>query len=171
MNLIETQRLQLRHLTKEDGVFILELLNEPAFIQNIGDKGVRSLADAQGYIEGQGASYEKYGFGMYRVALKETDEPIGMCGLVKREGLEDVDIGYALLQRFWSKGYAYEAASAVLDYAKSVLRLPRIVGITAPDNHGSARVLEKIGLRYEKMVHIPGHTEPSRLFVPPTDQA
>jgi RimJ/RimL family protein N-acetyltransferase len=114
MIILETDRLILRQFTTEDAEFILELVNEPSFIQNIGDRGVRTLEDARSYILRVAvASYEKNGFGLYLVELKESGQAIGMCGLIKRDGLEDVDIGYAFLPKFWSKGYAQEAASAV----------------------------------------------------------
>jgi RimJ/RimL family protein N-acetyltransferase len=166
MKVLETERLALRHLTTDDAAFILELLNEPAFIRYIADRGVRSLADARRYIQdGPVASYARHGFGLYLVELKDSSIPIGMCGLLKRDSLDDVDIGYAFLERFWSKGYAYESASAVLDYGYKMLGLKRIVAITSPDNYGSIRVLEKIGLRFDRMVRLPGDTEEIRLFV------
>ena len=155
MIVLETERLFLRQFSTGDAEFILALLNEPSFIQNIGDRGVRTLADASAYIlNGPVASYAKNGFGLYVVLLKETNESIGMCGLIKREGLEDVDIGYAFLPKFWSRGYAVEAAQAVKAYAKEVAGLNRIVAITDPANEGSVRVLEKLGLRFEKMVRL-----------------
>jgi RimJ/RimL family protein N-acetyltransferase len=155
VSVLETDRLTLRQLTNDDAPFILELLNEPSFIQNIGDRNVRTLEDAQAYIlNGPVTSYEKHGFGLHAIILKDTDEPIGMCGLIKRDGLEDVDIGYALLPKFWSKGYAVEAAQVVKEYAKDVVGLKRLVAIVDPANQGSIRVLEKIGLRYEKMVRL-----------------
>src|SRR5579871_4161960 len=111
MRILETERLLIRHLTLDDAVFILELLNEPAFIRNIADRGVRSIEDAQGYIQnGPFASYSKNGFGLFAVELKATGIPIGICGLIRRDVLPDVDIGYALLERYWKNGYAYEAA-------------------------------------------------------------
>jgi RimJ/RimL family protein N-acetyltransferase len=155
LNILETERLVLRQFSAEDAAFILELVNEPSFIQNIGDRGVRTLEDARAYIlNGPIASYAKNGFGLYLVALKETNESIGMCGLIKRETLEDVDIGYAFLPKFWSKGYAVESAQAVKGYAKDVIGLTRMVAITDPANAGSIRVLEKLGLRFEKMVRL-----------------
>jgi [ribosomal protein S5]-alanine N-acetyltransferase len=167
MSLLETERLAIRQLTEDDAAFILELLNEPSFIQNIADRGVRTLDDAVQYIvNGPRASYERNGFGLFMVELKDSGVPIGMCGLIKRDSLEDVDIGYALLPRFWSQGYAYEAASAVMDYGCNVLNIPRIVGITAPDNQGSIRVLEKLGLRFDKIVVLQGVEGESMLFVP-----
>lgn len=155
MNILETDRLTLRQLSIDDAEFILELLNEPAFIQNIGDRKVRTTDDARTYItERFIASYEKNGFGMWAVNLKETGEPIGMCGLIKRDALDDVDIGYALLSRFWSKGYATEACLATKEYGQKVIGLKRLVAIVDPANPGSIRVLEKIGLRYEKMIRL-----------------
>jgi ribosomal-protein-alanine N-acetyltransferase len=155
MKILDTERLILRQFSTGDAEFILALLNEPSFIQNIGDRGVRTLADARAYIlKGPVASYAKNGFGLYLVLLKETNESIGMCGLIKREGLDDVDIGYAFLPKFWSRGYAIESAQAVKAYAKEVAGLKRIVAITDPANEGSVRVLEKLGLRFEKMVRL-----------------
>jgi len=155
VTVLETERLLLRYLSSEDAEFILELLNEPSFIRNIGDRGVRTIEDANSYIvNGSVASYAKNGFGLYLVKLKETNESIGMCGLIRRDTLEDVDIGYAFLPKFWSKGYAVESAQAVKEYAKNVIGLDRIVAITDPENEGSIRVLEKIGLKFEKMVKL-----------------
>ncbi|HKY55243.1 MAG TPA: GNAT family N-acetyltransferase [Anaerolineales bacterium] len=155
MKILETERLILRQFSTDDADFILKLLNEPSFIQNIGDRGVRTLEDARSYIlRVPIASYEQNEFGLYLVSLKETGESIGMCGLIKREMLEDVDIGYAFLPRFWSKGFAVEAALAVKEYARKVIGLKRLVAITDPENQASIRVLEKIGLRFEKMVRL-----------------
>ena len=155
MTILETERLLIRQLSTEDAGFILELLNEPSFIRNIGDRGVRTIEGANAYIvNGPVASYAKNGFGLYLVKLKETDESIGMCGLIKRDTLEDVDIGYAFLPKFWSKGYAFESARAVKEYAKNTVGLDRIVAIVDPENGGSIRVLEKIGLQFEKMVRL-----------------
>ena len=165
MKILETERLLLRQFSTEDAGFILQILNEPSFIQNIGDRGVRTLEDARAYLlNGPIASYAKNGFGLWLVILKETNESIGMCGLIKRDGLDDVDIGYALLPRFWSKGYAVEAAQAVKDYARGVVGLKRIVAITDPANESSVRVLEKIGLKFEKMVRLSADDIDLKLF-------
>jgi RimJ/RimL family protein N-acetyltransferase len=155
MKILETERLIIRQFTLEDAEFISRLVNEPSFIQNIGDRGVRTLDDARAYILRVAIqSYEKNGFGLYLVLLKESGESIGMCGLIKREELEDVDIGYAFLPEFWSRGYAVESALAVKVYARNVVGLKRLVAITDPENQGSIRVLEKIGLKFEKMVRL-----------------
>jgi len=162
---IETARLNLRRLTLDDAEFILGLLNEPSFLQYIGDKGVRNLDDARNYLlSGPIASYEKFGFGLYLVQLKDGQVPIGMCGLLKRETLPDVDIGFSLLPQFWSKGYAFESASAVITHGKRSFGLERIVGLVKPGNLGSIRVLEKLGLKFEKMIRVlDGETE-DKLF-------
>jgi RimJ/RimL family protein N-acetyltransferase len=163
--LLETERLFLRPFSADDAEFILEIVNEPSFIQNIGDRGVRSLEDARAYIlNGPVASYAKNGFGLYLVALKKTYESIGMCGLIKRDTLEDVDIGYAFLPKFWGKGYAVEAALSVKAYAKDVIGLKRLVAITDPANEGSIRVLEKIGFRFERMVRLSADDIELKLF-------
>ncbi|MCZ4281848.1 GNAT family N-acetyltransferase [Kiloniella laminariae] len=147
--LIETDRLRLRYLNEEDAPFILELLNDPAFIKYIVDKGVRTVDQARDYITtGPVASYRKNGFGLYLTELKETGAPIGMCGLVRRPGLDYPDIGYAFMPEHCAKGYATESAQAVLDYGRNELKLDKIVAIISPGNQASARVLEKIGLKF-----------------------
>ncbi len=144
---------------------MLALLNEPSFIRNIGDRGVRTIDQASTYIEqGPVASYDKYGFGLLLVTLKESQTPIGICGLIKRDELEDVDIGFAFQPAFWSQGYAYESALAVEAYARSVVGLRRLVAITSPDNQGSIRVLEKIGLHFERMIRLAEEGPRLKLF-------
>jgi RimJ/RimL family protein N-acetyltransferase len=163
--ILETARLSLYKLSLDDVAFILELLNEPAFIQFIGDRGVRSLEDANNYLlKGPLASYESFGFGLWLVRLKSTQESLGICGLIKREALPDIDIGYAYLARFWSMGYASEAALAVKDYAMQVLGIKRLVAITDQDNGGSIKVLEKIGMKYERLVKLAGEGPELKLF-------
>ena len=164
MNILETKRLTLRQFTSDDATFILELLNEPSFIQNIGNRGARSVSDAIKYIEtGPVASYARNGFGLYLVELKESGESIGMCGLIKRDALAYVDIGYAFLPKFWSKGYAVESALAVKEQARS-LGLKHLVAITDPSNMSSIRVLEKIGLTFEKMIKLSSDDIELKLF-------
>jgi len=165
LKILETERLLLRQLSTEDAEFMLELLNDPSFIRNIGDRGVRTMSDACSYIlNGPVDSYSKNGFGLYLVVFKETNESIGICGLIKRDSLEDVDLGYAFLPRFWSRGYAVESAKAVKAYAKDVIGLHRIVAITDPENKGSIRILEKIGFRFEKMVRLSDDDIELKLF-------
>jgi RimJ/RimL family protein N-acetyltransferase len=166
MSVIDTQRLQLRELDVNDAAFILELLNDPGFLRYIGDKGVRSLADAREYIlKGPMASYERNGFGLYAACLREG-APIGICGLVKRDGLDDPDVGFAFLSRYRSKGYAVESAAAVLKFAGTELGLDRVVAITSLDNSRSIAVLEKIGLRFERVVRLAENSPEVKLFGP-----
>jgi [ribosomal protein S5]-alanine N-acetyltransferase len=170
MVVCETPRLRMRRLDADDAAFILQLLNEPSFLENIGDRGVRTLDDARAYIaNGPVASYEKHGFGLFYVSLRDStpslDAAIGMCGLLKRDWLDDVDVGFAFLPRFWGKGYAYESSIGVIDWARRSLGVTRVVGIAKRDNQGSIRVLEKLGLRFERVVTSP-EGQVSSLFTP-----
>jgi len=165
MTILETGRLRLRKLTVDDAEFILRLLNEASFIQSIGDKGGRTLEDARSYIVmGPIASYDKFGFGLWLVENRTDGVPMGMCGLLKRDTLEDVDIGYALVPEFWSKGFAMEAAAAVLSYGKSDFGMKRIVAIVSPQNDSSIRLLEKLGFAFERMVKLAPEADEIKLF-------
>jgi RimJ/RimL family protein N-acetyltransferase len=155
LKVLETERLVLRRLSVDDGAFILQLLNDPAWLRFIGDKGVRTLEDARNYIvTGPMDMYERVGFGLFLTERKSDGVPIGLCGLIKRDALEDVDIGFAFLPGFRAKGYAHEAAAAVLEHGKRVFGLRRIVAITNPENEDSVKLLEKLGLRFERMVRL-----------------
>ena len=146
--ILRTARLELRHLTPDDAAFVLALLNEPSFISNIGDRGVRTLDDARAYIaSGPVASYERHGFGLYCVGLRENGEPIGICGLLRRDVLPDPDLGFAFLPAYWKRGYARESATAVRDYARQALGIGRLLAITNPENDASIRVLTALGFR------------------------
>jgi GNAT superfamily N-acetyltransferase len=164
---ITSARLTLRHLGMADASFILDLLNQETFIRHIGDKGVRNLGDACDYLaNGPVASYRRFGFGLYLASLRAGDIPIGICGLVKRESLADVDVGFAFLPQYCGRGLATEAAAAVLDYGHSVLGLERIVGITGLENHASIAVLQKIGLRFERVITLGDEGGEVKLFGP-----
>lgn len=166
MQVLETERLILRHFCIDDGEFIIRLLNEPSFIKRIGDKGVRNGEDAKQYLlSGPIDSYDRFGYGLNMVELKKSGEPVGMCGLVKREYLDDADIAYALLERHWSQGYAAESAEAVMRHARETLNLQRILAIVSPDNHSSTRLLEKIGLTFERMIRRADDDEELKVFV------
>lgn len=152
MNLT-TPRLTVRDLTFEDNALILELLTSPTWLEFIGDRGVHSLEDADGYIARMQDRYVQLGFGFYLVQLKD-DTKIGICGLIQRDSLPDVDIGFALLPRFAGQGLALEAAWATLEYARDTLKLPRLAGITTPENLRSIRLLEMLGLKFERTVKL-----------------
>lgn len=146
MVVCETPRLRLRYLTPDDAPFIVELLNEPSFIANVADRGVRTAEDARAYIEaGPRASYERHGFGLYLVELADSRDPIGICGLLRRDTLDAPDVGFAFLPAHWSKGYARESAGAVMRLARDRFGIERIVAITAPHNTASMKVLEALG--------------------------
>jgi len=166
VTVIQTSRLELRELNFDDAAFILELLNEGDFIRFIGDKGVRTLQDARDYIRsGPMDSYARNGFGLYAACFR-NGPPIGICGLVKRDGLNDPDVGFAFLARHRSKGYAVESAAAVLAHGRQVLKLQRIVAITSAQNTHSIFVLEKIGLKFERMIRLTEHSPELKLFGP-----
>ena len=165
MKILETDRLTLRLQTIDDAAFILELMNDPSWLRFIGDRGLRTTEDSTAYIlNGPIRMYEEYGFCLFLVERKEDLVPIGICGLIKRDSLEDVDIGFAFLPKYWSKGYAYEAASSVMTYGKDTLGLNRIVAITTKDNHASAKLLEKVGLQFERLIRMPNDHEELKLF-------
>jgi RimJ/RimL family protein N-acetyltransferase len=165
MIVLETERLTLSRLNDEDAPFMLALLNEPSFLRFIGDRKVRTLDDARSYIlKGPVEMYERRGHGLYLTSLRPEGTPIGMCGLIKRDGLADVDIGFAFLPAFWGRGYAFEAASAVLADGQAGLGLRRIVAITAQDNQSSIRLLERIGLSFERRIQLNGEGPELYLF-------
>jgi RimJ/RimL family protein N-acetyltransferase len=151
---VETERLTLRHLRPDDGAFMLGLLNEPSFLEFIGDKGVRTLQDARGYVAGQEANYTRLGFGLFLVVRRMDETAVGICGLVKRDGLEDVDLGFAFRPPFWSQGYAFEAATAMLRHAAQTLALPQVAAITNRGNISSIRLLEKLGFQSHGTVRL-----------------
>jgi RimJ/RimL family protein N-acetyltransferase len=155
VTVLQTDRLRLRELTTADAGFILRLVNEPGWLRFIGDRGVRTLADARGYIaNGPMASYARLGFGLWLVVMRATGEPIGLCGLLKRETLAEVDIGFAFLEAFGGQGYAFEAASAVMAYAGRPLGLARVVAVSDPDNLRSIKLLAKLGMRFAGRVRL-----------------
>ena len=165
--MIETDRLILRRLAADDAEFVLRLLNEPSFLHFIGDRGVRDLEQARQYVLDRiVGSYNRFGFGLYMVETRESSESIGICGLIKREGMEDVEIGFAFLPEFWSQGFGVESAQAVMDYGRDELGLDRIVAIANPDNDRSFKLLEKIGLRFDRMIRLSENDPEIKLFTP-----
>ena len=146
----DSKRLKFREFVSGDEPFVLQLLNEPPFLQFIGDKGVRNEADATRYLkEGPLASYRQHGFGLFHLSLKESGEAVGMCGFLQRDGLEWPDLGYAMLQSFAGRGLATEAARQMLDYGFSKLNFERVAAIVMPGNRKSCQLLERIGMQYD----------------------
>lgn len=168
MQTLTTERLLLRPAVADDADFLLELLNSPAFLANIGDRNVRTPEQATRYLETAPVfDYGPDGFGFNIVELRATGDRAGICGLVKRETLDDVDLGYAILERFGRRGLATEAARAALEHAQGVLGLVRVVAIVSPENAASRRVLEAIGMRLERQLRLPGHEHETCLYARP----
>jgi ribosomal-protein-alanine N-acetyltransferase len=168
VKILETERIILREVIGNDAEFVLDLLNQPSFIQFIGDRGVRTVKQAREYIKTRFTkSYHDNGFGLYLVELKQQADndpcallnsrvsartPVGLCGFVKRDTLPDPDIGFALLPQYEKNGYGFESAFAVMQYGKNTLHLQRILAITSLDNESSAKLLEKIGFTFERKI-------------------
>ena len=161
---LETPRLILRPFSLDDAAFIFELVNDPDWLRHIGDRNVRNLDDARGYIERGMQAFERQGYGMCVVEVKSTGSPAGISGLIKRDGLEDVDLGFAYLPRYRGQGYASESAAAVLEHGMRVLGMKRVVAIVSEANDPSIRLLEKLGMRFERMIRLPGDDEEIRLY-------
>lgn len=156
MDVIETPRLVLRHQTAEDAPFILRLMNDPDWLRYIGDRGIRTLSEARAYIlDGAVAMYARYGFGLYLVETKRDRVPVGLCGLIQRDFLDDADLGFALDRAYRSKGYAREAAEATVVYARDVVALDRIAAIVSPDNGASLRLLGDLGFTFDREFEFP----------------
>ena len=166
MTVLETERLRLRRMQRSDASLMIELLNDPAFIRFVADRGVRTEAQAVDYIEEKILpSYDKFGFGFYAVEKKDDGEPVGICGLIKRDSLDDVDVGFSFRRSFWGRGYATEAATAVMEFGKREYGLSRVVALVAGNNSSSIGVLKKLGLRFEKTIELPGYSSASDLYV------
>ena len=165
MEILSTERLTLAEITINEAGFIHELMNDKDWILNIGDRGLKTIADADKYIEEKFyKTYETSDLIFYALTLKSTQEFIGIAGLIDREGLDHIDIGYGLLPEFRGHGYAFEATKVVYDHGLNNLQLEKIVGIVNPDNKASISILKKIGLNFEKMIQLPDENEKIMLF-------
>jgi RimJ/RimL family protein N-acetyltransferase len=161
----ETERLRLREFSREDAPFLLELLNTPQWIKFIGDRNVKTLDAAREYAANRLiSSYHRFGFGLYMVELKEGSTPIGMCGLVRREALDDVDLGFAFLPQYTGHGYAKEAGTATINLARKKVKSKRLVAITMADNSNSINLLQKLGFNFEKTVNFPGEDQTLMMY-------
>lgn len=165
MHILSTDRLLINEISLNDAPFLLSLMNDKDWILNIGDRGLRTVDDAETYIKNRFfESYKQHGFGFYVLKLKSDQRLIGVAGLIDREGLDHVDIGYGLLPEYRGKGYAFEASKAIFDYGRETLGLSKIVAIVNPNNQGSIKLLEKLGLQFEKMVRLPEEEKDIMLF-------
>ncbi|MGI9219688.1 MAG: GNAT family N-acetyltransferase [Woeseiaceae bacterium] len=162
---LQTERLMLRRLTLEDADLMLAVWNDPAFLEHVGDRGIRTLEDAQNTLAmGAFQLYEKYGYGPFRVALRDDDQAIGTCGLFRREGFDGPDIGWSILPEYCGRGFAYEAALAVLKFGFEDVGLVRIAAFISAENTPSLGLAKKLGLRYEKMARLVGDDEDVCLY-------
>ena len=165
MKILETERLRLRTLDQNDAVFYLALVNTPGFIEFIGDRGIRTVeAAAQAIVDGPMAMQARLGHSIYLVEDKASGQPLGMSGLIKRDTLEHVDIGYAFLPEHCGKGYAYEAGRAVVTHARDDIGLPRLLAIVSPGNVASIGLLQKLGLAMERVVHLSAEDTGTNLY-------
>ena len=165
MKIRTTERLSISRLQLSDAPFIFKLLNDPEWIRYIGDRNIKTLDNARDYISnGPMKSYLLNGFGLYRVDIRDSNVAIGLCGLIKREELTDVDIGYAFLPQYRGKGYAFEAATAIVDHARTDWSLERLVAITTPENNNSIQLLNKLGMKFEKKLKLTPDGEETYLF-------
>ena len=165
MNVISTDRLLINRITLDDAGFILKLINDKDWIKNIGDKGIRTIEETEEYIRTRFLkAYDEVGFGFYSLILKSDQQIIGIAGLVDREGIDHIDIGYGMLPEFRGKGYAFEATKAIYDYGYEELKLKKIVAIVNPDNTSSIKLLSKLGLEFERMIRFPDEEIDIMLF-------
>jgi RimJ/RimL family protein N-acetyltransferase len=163
--LIKTERLHLRPVTLDDADLMLAVWNDPAFVHHVGDRGIRTLEESiKALKDGALRLFEEHGFGPYRVSLKTDDSAIGICGIFSREGMDEPDIGFSVLPEFCKCGYAYEAATAVVNYARDDLKLPRLTAIVSPDNAASVGLIKKLGLQFERMLRLPGEDKDISLY-------
>ncbi len=164
---LETERLIIQELTAKDASFFYNLVNDPDWLRFIGDRNVNSITDAKDYLTSKIIPcYEKFGFGFYIVKTKEGNYSIGTAGLIDREGMEHIEIGFALLPEYRGKGYAYEATKEIMKYASTELKIDPIVAITDLENIKSAKLLDRLGLRFDKNIQLPDFEKPSKLFIP-----
>lgn len=165
MIIFETERLAVRRMRADDAGFMLALLNSPSWLRFIGDRGVKTLEDAHRYIEtGPLAMYASLGFGSYLVTLKDSGQPIGTCGLLQRDYLDEVDMGYAFQEPYWGQGYAFEVTSGLLDYANTALGLPRVLALVRAENQRSMHLLDKLGLRFDRVITHPDGDRELRVY-------
>ncbi|AKU24095.1 GNAT family N-acetyltransferase [Massilia sp. MB5] len=165
MKILATARLTLRTLETSDAPFFLQMINDPSWIENIGDKGIRTVAEAEKNIEqGPVLMQRRLGYSLYLVERSSDGVPVGLCGLIKRDALPDADIGYAIWPEYWGEGYAYEAAAAVVLHARDSIGLVRLLGITSPQNLRSNNLLKKLGLSFVRVVRFKDDGSDTNLY-------
>ena len=162
---LNTERLELRWLTQDDAPMMLAVWNDPAFMRYVGDRGVRTVEQAGAALQaGLLKLYSNYGYGPFRIMRREDGADLGICGLFRRDGLDEPDIGFAILPEYCRQGFALEASVAVLNHARDVLKLSSVTAIVSPQNEASIGLLEKLGLHYERQVRMPGDDHDVSLY-------
>ena len=165
MKILETQRLTLRTINADDDLFYYELVNDPTWLEYIGDKGIRTVAEARNAIlEGPCLMQQRLGHSLYVMERKSDGAPLGLCGLIKRDSIPEVDIGYAIRPAYFGHGYTYEAAAAVVAYARDVLGMRRLMGLTNPGNTASINLLAKLGLTFVEHKVLPPDGRPTNIY-------
>ena len=163
--ILNTERLELRWLTRDDAPMMLAVWNDPAFIRYVGDRGVRTIEQARAAVEaGPLQLYADHGYGPFRVTRRKDGVDLGICGLFRRDGLDEADIGFAILPDYCGKGYGFEASVAVLDHARDALKLSSVVAIASPQNKASVGLLEKLGMYFERPMRLPGDDHDVSLY-------
>ncbi|MDT0552937.1 GNAT family N-acetyltransferase [Urechidicola vernalis] len=166
--ILETDRLHILKFTLKDAPFIFELVNSPNWLKFIGDKNVKSLKDAEQYIQEKLLNqYKHFGFSFYLVRTKSKQKPIGMTGFIKRPSMQDVEIGFSFLPNSSGKGYALESSKAILKYGKSHLKIEKVVAITDQKNTRSQKLLERLGLEKQGEIILPDFDKPCSYFEEP----
>lgn len=165
MKILETERLTLRTINPDDAAFYYELVNDPSWLEHIGDKGIRSVEGARtAILDGPCVMQERHGHSLYVMERKSDGQPLGLCGLIRRDSLPDVDIGYAIRPAYFGQGYTFEAAEAVVAYARDVLGIKRLLGITNPANTVSIKLLGKLGLTFIEHKALPPDNRPTNIY-------
>lgn len=163
MLITQTKRLTIRHIEDKDASFLLDLYNQPAFLKNIGDRGIHSIEAAQQFIQTTLQHYEKFGFWLYLLEETSTGKPVGINGLLQRNFLDAPDIGFGIDQAHWRKGYAFESSQAILKHARD-LGYKKLLAITSPTNPNSINLLLKLGFNFSKCDDLEGHGEQVNLY-------
>ena len=163
--LLNTERLELRWLTPDDAEMMLAIWNDPAFLRYVGDRGVRTVEQARSAIEaGPLQIYADYGYGPFRLTRRDDGSDVGICGLFRREGLDEPDIGFAILPEYRGRGFGFESSVAVLDHARDALNLSGVTAIVSPQNERSIGLLEKLNMYYERTIRLPGDDDDLSLY-------
>ena len=163
MIITQTERLTIRYIEDKDASFLLDLYNQPAFLENIGDRGIHNLDSAQNFIESTQQRYEKFGFWLYLLEETSTGQPVGVNGLLQRDFLDSPDIGFGIDQNHWRKGYAFESSQAIIKHARD-LSHEKLLAITSPKNANSINLLLKLGFNFSKCDDLEGCGEQVNLY-------